>query len=118
MQPIVFIQAQAGSTLYVGDPFTGDLVEAEPVKVTQNFADASRSGDPNPITSDQRRALFAAFSEAFGRDVERHDRHLFTTAVLGHGVNPSWASPDAGGELTYNQAARLLTVLTVINHLL
>lgn len=98
-----YITAQAGSTIVVdGNVFPADSLEAYDTP------------EAEPMTSEQRKAMFALWDEAFGQARNQHDRHIFTTAVLGTGVDPSWASD---GELTTNDAKRLLSVLGVVTAL-
>ena len=72
--------------------------------------------DPNgPLTSEQRRALFAAFEEVFGTR-EQGPRLSFTSLVLGTSpaVTRSW-SEYKPGRLTYGEASKLLDWLDVMN---
>jgi hypothetical protein len=64
-----------------------------------------------PMTAEQRKALFALWRIAFDDGGGRVERHAFTRAVLGANVRPSWS---AAGNLTTNQASRLLDVLGVV----
>lgn len=68
--------------------------------------------DPNdPMTDDQRRALFAAYGKVFGGD-NRDGRLAFTRIVLAAGPTDtvSW-SKNAPGSLTAGEASRVLDAL-------
>lgn len=97
----VLIQVLAGATVNI----TNDGSDAIVVSAT----DTDTSG---PMSSEQRKALFGTWREAFGDGSQQVDRHLFTKAVLGDRISdPSWA---VGGEITRDKAKHLLTVLGVV----
>jgi hypothetical protein len=66
------------------------------------------------LRQDQKRALFAAFTQAFGCS-DSEARHLFTRMVLGFHPDAlvSWACGSAFA-ITAAEASRLLDVLDVI----
>lgn len=105
----IYVQALAGSTVVVnGEQVVGLTDEDTVVSFEDILPDEAMSDD-------QRRALFAEWNEAFGRDTTRADRHNFTRAVLGEGFEPSWAR-DAG--VSADQASQLIEVLRVVNSLI
>jgi hypothetical protein len=67
----------------------------------------------NRMDNDDRRALFAAWADAFGRDTTSEDRHAFTRAALGlpRDANPSWSR---AGNLTADQSYHLVRLLNAI----
>lgn len=67
--------------------------------------------DDGPLRDDQRRALFASFSQVFGAP-HKPVRDLFTRMILGKDVDApvSW-STWANGTITAAEASRLLDVL-------
>lgn len=68
-----------------------------------------------PLTDEQRRALFAAFREAFD-GADDTDRYTFTRKILGKPAAAvvSWSDAKRG-TITANEASRLLDVLAAVN---
>lgn len=70
--------------------------------------------DPNaPITKEQRRALFATFTEVFGES-EQAKRLAFTKMVLGGNLVRSWSAHKPGA-LTVSEASKVLDALDNLN---
>lgn len=68
-----------------------------------------------PLTDEQRRALFAAFREAFD-GADDTDRYTFTRKILGKPAAAvvSWSDAKRG-TITADEASRLLDVLAAVN---
>lgn len=66
-----------------------------------------------PLTSDQRRALFASFRDVFGEDARQGARYVFTRLVLGYDptVAVSW-SEWKNGRLNRGEASKVLSSLS------
>lgn len=62
-----------------------------------------------PLREDQRRALFAAFTDVFGRSKDQA-RYVFTRMVLGKTGTVSWSS-NKYGTITVAEASKVLTAL-------
>lgn len=72
--------------------------------------------DPNsPLTAEQRRALFATFTEVFGQSGSQQ-RYAFTRMVLDKSGDEavSWSS-DKQGSLTIADASKVLDALNILN---
>lgn len=70
----------------------------------------------DPLTDDQRRAMFAAYSEVFGRTTKSDQRKAFTRLALGLASDDdvSW-SRHSPGSLTVAEASRVLAVLDTLS---
>lgn len=77
-----------------------------------NEATAAVAQISAPMTHDQRRAMFASFTNVFGAETKTA-RRIFTRLVLGKPADApvSWAD-YANGSLTKREASKVLTALT------
>lgn len=90
-----------------------DLTDVYVAPVAAAFDDWE---DPiDPITADQRRALFATFTDVFGQSGSEQ-RHAFTRMALCRPVDDvvSWSSARHGS-LTFAEASKVLDALNLLN---
>lgn len=95
-----------------------DVEVAQALRDLQARLDATVANLTAPMTLDQRRALFASFTEVFGAS-PKEARKVFTRLVLGKAADApvSWAEygdRNGQGAVTQREASRLLDALSAL----
>lgn len=104
-------RADARATLLAVEMYDGTLTDTERVILSVAVNILERQSADAPLREDQRKALFASFSDVFA-DSDQSTRLAFTRLVLGmsHDEPVSWSTWKPGA-LTVRQASKVLDAL-------